>query len=143
MNGSFLTFIIVSVLTLETIPVLNHSNGSCMSPVFRDIKFVHIRWLPAYAMLTLVAMRIGAVLKKMDANSDNVETLVTIDLPSDFQSCNDDILKVAEQVSILSAWLEFHAFVLICFAFLSSFLGQRFFPARTGLFAFLRVPTRP
>ena len=82
---------------LETIPLFVHPNGSCMSLVSEDTKFVHIRWLSAYAMLTLVAMRIGAVLTKMDANLDNVETLVTVDLPSDFQAYNDDIVKVAEQ----------------------------------------------
>ncbi|CAK7209393.1 hypothetical protein SBRCBS47491_000426 [Sporothrix bragantina] len=82
---------------LQTIPLIPSPDGQCRSPVSETMQFIHLRWLTAYAMLTLVAMRIGAVLTKIDANVDNVEALVTVNLASDFHAYNDDIVSTAEQ----------------------------------------------
>ena len=84
-------------ILLETIPVVALPDGRRVSLVPEAMQFIHLRWLTAYAMLTLVAMRIGVVLTKTAANVDDTEALATLDLPNDFYAYNDDIVNTAEQ----------------------------------------------
>ncbi|CAK7221679.1 hypothetical protein SEUCBS140593_004647 [Sporothrix eucalyptigena] len=82
---------------LKTIPVVSSPDSHPVSPISEAMRFVHLRWQTAFAMLTLVTMRIGAVLTKTEATVDNVEAYMTLDLPNDFHDYNEDIMDTAEQ----------------------------------------------